>query len=143
MAQYELKTKRNSASVTDYLNLLEEGQKKQDCLQLLEILRESTGEEPMMWGGSIIGFGKYAYQYPTGQSGEWPITGFSPRKQNISIMIMSGLKKYPELMQKLGKYKTGVSCLYVRKLSDIDMNVFRELLKYSLEDMRKMGSAGA
>ena len=100
-------------------------------------MQEVTGKEPKMWGDSIIGFDSYHYKYASGREGDWPIAGFSPRKQALSIYIMAGFKKYDELMQKLGKYKTGKSCLYVKKLEDVDREVLKKLIQESVEYMRE------
>ena len=98
-------------------------------------MKEITGEEPVMWGTSIIGFGSYQYKYASGREGEWFLTGFSPRKQNITLYIMSGFDQYDQLLAKLGKYKTGKSCLYINKINDIDTDVLKELVKQSVEHM--------
>lgn len=128
----ELKTKPNEQSVTDFLEDVDDDKKKADCYQILEIMRDITGEEPHMWGNSIVGFGSYHYKYASGREGDWFLTGFSPRKQNLSLYIMAGFERYDELMQKLGKYKTGKSCLYVKKLEDVDTDVLKELIRSSV-----------
>lgn len=130
---YELKTKVNDASVSAFLNKVENDQKREDSFKILDIMREVTGCEPKMWGTSIIGFDTYTYKYASGQTGDWMAVGFSPRKQKISLYIMSGFKDHPELMEQLGKFKTGKSCLYVNKLSDIDEKVLRKLIKVSVD----------
>ncbi len=112
---YELKTKLNDSSVEDFLNSIKEEKKRSDSLLILDLMREETGEEPKMWGQSIIGFGSYHYKYKSGQEGDWMLAGFSPRKQNLTIYIMPGFERYGDLMEKLGKYKTGKSCLYINK----------------------------
>jgi len=129
----ELKTRKNDASVIDFLNAVEHGQRREDALRALEIFREVTGFEPRMWGTSIVGFGSYHYKYASGQEGDWMMTGFSPRKQALTLYIMSGFEGVEGLMKKLGKYRTGKSCLYVKKLSDIDEGVLRELIVRSME----------
>ena len=103
----DVKTKRNDASVTDFLNAVDDDQKRQDCLELVDLMRDVTGEEPKMWGGSIVGFGSYHYRYDSGREGDWPLVGFSPRKQALTLYIMAGFSRYDELMSRLGKYKTG------------------------------------
>ena len=91
-----------------------------------------------MWGDSIIGFGKYHYKYASGREGDWMRIGFSPRKQNLTLYIMDGFEKYSELLESLGKYKTGKSCLYIKKMQDIDINILKELVKESLIHMEKL-----
>lgn len=136
-----MKTTPNQHSVTDYLNSVEPAKKRLEGFRLLEIFREETGEEAVMWGNSIIGFGQYHYQYESGREGDWMLTGFSPRKVKHSLYIMPGFKRFDDLMQKLGKYKTGVSCLYVNKLADINEEVLRELIRESVEYMREKYNA--
>jgi hypothetical protein len=102
------------------------------------MMREATGNRAAMWGDSIVGFGKYAYTYASGRSGEWPITGFSPRKRELTLYIMPGFSKYERLMKKLGKHRTGKSCLYIKRLSDVDEGVLEELIRESVKRMREM-----
>ena len=128
----ELKTKLNDGSVEKFLNSVEDESKKSDCFEILKLMKQITKDEPRMWGSSIIGFGSYHYKYESGREGDWFITGFSPRKQSLTIYIMPGFKRYDELMNKLGKYKTGKACLYIKKLEDIDVNVLKELIKQSV-----------
>lgn len=134
----ELKTKPNNASVSAFINAVEHEQRRKDAKHILKMMKEITGEKPKMWGSSIVGFGTYHYKSDRSrQEGEWPMTGFSPRKGAMSIYIMHGLKNHPKLLKKLGKYKNGVSCLYVKKLEDIDLTVLRELIKRDYEYMKK------
>ena len=133
---YELKTKLNDQPVEAFLNGVEDPQKKQDCFVILDLMAEITGQPPRMWGDSLVGFGKYSYHYASGHQGEWFLTGFSPRKQNLTLYIMSGFDEYDGLMAKLGKYKTGKSCLYIKKLEDVDQGVLRELIDRSVKHMR-------
>ena len=138
----ELKTRKNDGSVQGYLEGAADGPKLADCFALLDMMREATGDEPSMWGDSIVGFGAYRYKHRSGQSGEWFLTGFAPRKRNLTIYIMPGFDRYPDIMDRLGKYKTGVSCLYVNKLADIDLGALRELVKSSYDDMKQANAAG-
>jgi hypothetical protein len=131
MAKYELKTKITDASVKEFLNKVEPQSKREDAFELLDIFKEVTGEDPKMWGPSIIGFGQYHYVYKTGHEGDMCATGFSPRKAKHSLYIMSGFDNYNELMDKLGKYSTGKSCLYINKLADIDKGVLKQLIAES------------
>lgn len=133
---YELKTKLNDQPVEAFLNGVEDPQKKQDCFVILDLMAEITGQPPRMWGDSLVGFGKYSYHYASGHQGEWFLTGFSPRKQNLTLYIMSGFDEYDGLMAKLGKYKTGKSCLYIKKLEEVDQGVLRELIDRSVKHMR-------
>jgi hypothetical protein len=128
----ELKTKKTVNSVDDFLNNVDDPGKKKDCFEIIEIMKEVTGENPKMWGNSIVGFGDYHYKYASGTEGDWFKTGFSPRKQNLTLYIMSGFDEYENLMERLGKYKIGKSCLYIKKLSDIDLNILKELISRSL-----------
>jgi len=129
----ELKTKSNDGSVEAFLNNVSDPKKRQDSYTVLELMKQVTGEEPVMWGDSIVGFGNYHYCYESGREGDWFLTGFSPRAQNLTLYIMSGFDQYDELMSRLGKYKTGKACLYVKKIDDIDQGVLRELVRLSVE----------
>lgn len=133
----ELKTQKTEASVEAFLNTVEHDRKRADSFEILNLMKEVTGEEPVMWGPSIIGFGSYHYKYASGRDADWFLTGFSPRKQNLTLYIMSGFDAYDKLLAKLGKYKTGKSCLYINKLEDVDMDVLRDLVKKSVEHMIK------
>lgn len=132
----ELKTKQTQADAVEFLSGLDDEQRKSDCLALLEIFKQVTNEPPKMWGSSIVGFGSYHYKYESGQQGDWPLTGFSPRKQNLTIYIMSGFKEHNHIMQELGKYKTGSSCLYIKRLSDINTNKLKDLIRDSVAFMK-------
>ena len=136
----ELKTKKNEASVEAYLNSVENKKRRQDSFTVLELMREVTGEEPKMWGTSIIGFGEYHYKYASGREGDWMAVGFAPRKQNLTLYLMDGFTNYETLMAKLGKHKTGKSCLYINKLEDVNMEVLRELIKQSVEYIAQSNS---
>ncbi len=131
----ELKTKPNDQSVEGFLNQVPDEKKRQDSFTILELIKQVTGEEPIMWGDSIIGFGRYHYKYASGREADWFITGFSPRKQNLTLYIMSGFDEYDDLLNKLGKHSTGKSCLYIKKMEDIDQYVLRELISKSVEHM--------
>ena len=131
----ELKTKANDASVEDFLNNDAKGKKREDSFKILELMKKITKEEPKMWGPSIVGFGSYHYKYESGREGDFFLTGFSPRKQNLTIYIMLGFKRYNELMKKLGKFISSKSCLYIKKLEDIDMKVLKELITESVKYM--------
>lgn len=134
----ELKTKKNDSSVIDFINSLEDEGKREDSVTLLEIFKECTGESPAMWGSSIIGYGMYHYKSErSSQEGDWPLTGFSPRKQNLTLYIPLGFDKFEAELKTLGKCKTSVGCLYIKRLSDIDLNVLKFIIKDSVKRMRK------
>ena len=134
----ELKTKPTKASVAAFLNSVEDDQRRRDAREVVKLMNEITGKRAKMWGSSIVGFGTYHYKYKSGREGDWPVTGFSPRKQNLAIYIMPGFSRYSALMKKLGKYKTGKSCLYLKKLDDVDRKVLRQLIARSVADMTKL-----
>jgi hypothetical protein len=133
----ELKTRPTDNSVVDYLNTIKNEKKRADSFTILELMKDVTGEKPIMWGDSIIGFGTYRYKYASGRQAEWFLTGFAPRKQSLTLYIMSGFSTYDDLLGKLGKYTTGKSCLYIKKLADIDMKILRDLVQHSVEHMKK------
>lgn len=129
----EPKTKKTTASVTAFIDAVENETRRADAKAVLKLMKDATGEKPAMWGPSIIGFG--AYKGPTG---DWPIVGFSPRKANLVLYIMPGFAQYDALLAKLGKHKTGKSCLYLNKLSDTDPAVLRQIVERSVAHMRKL-----
>jgi hypothetical protein len=131
----EAKTRPNDGDVDAFLASVDDEKRREDCRTVVQILGRITGEQPKMWGGSIIGFGTYDYEYASGRTGSWPRIGCSPRKQSLTIYIMPGFDRYEEIMAKLGKYKTGKSCLYVNRLEDIDLVVLEELAVESLAYM--------
>ncbi|MBP9151122.1 MAG: DUF1801 domain-containing protein [Flavobacteriales bacterium] len=132
----DLKTQRNAASVLDFLNSVENEKRRIDGLAILKIMEEVAGEKAEMWGDSIVGFGSYQYKYASGQSGNWPVTGFSPRKTALTIYVMSGFKEYEDLLLKLGKFKASKGCLYINKLEDVDQNVLKKLIALSIQEVK-------
>ena len=132
----ELKTKLTDASVEAFLNTLEDESKRKDAQTILQMMQDVTGEAPRMWGNSIVGFGSYRYKYASGKEGDWMLTGFSPRKQNLTLYIMSGFEINADIMSRLGKHTTGKGCLYIKKLKDVDQTVLRELITQSVEHIR-------
>lgn len=132
----DLKTQRTKASVAAFLNAVEDEAKRADSKKLAKLFTEITGEKPAMWGPSIVGFGQYTYTNISGRGGTWPITGFSPRKANLTIYIMPGFDEYAALLAKLGKHKIAKSCLYIKKLADVDEAALRELIADAYERMR-------
>jgi hypothetical protein len=135
----DLKTKVNDASVEEFLDGFPEDKRK-DCYKILEIMQEVTQNEPKMWGTSIIGFGDYHYEYKSGRAGDFFLTGFSPRKQNLTLYINGGFDQYSSLLERLGKYKTGKACLYIKKLDDVDIQVLKEIVTKSVNEISKNNS---
>ncbi len=131
----ENKTKSADTSVIDFLNAIDHERKRSDSFTILEMMREVTDKEPVLWGSSIVGFGTYHYKYASGREGDMPVVGFSPRKQALTLYIMPGFAEYDTLLAKLGKYKTGKVCLYINKLADVDLDILRELVRQSVEAM--------
>lgn len=136
----ELKTKRNKGDVEVFLNSVPDERKREDSFVILELMQQATGKEPEMWGESIVGFGSYHYKYKSGREGDWFLTGFSPRKQNLTLYIMSGFDEYDQLLSKLGKHSTGKSCLYIKKVEDVNMDVLKTLIEKSVEHMKEANS---
>ena len=134
----DLKTRPTRKSVKRFIESIEHPVRRADAAELLLLFTEATGFQPVMWGDNIVGFGQYHYKYNSGREGDWPITGFSPRKQNLSIYIMPGFSRYQTLLAKLGKHKHSVSCLYVNKLSDIDTATLKALVARSVKDMSEL-----
>lgn len=133
----EIKTKPTAASVEEFINSLSEEQKLKDSFIILEMMKKATGEEPKMWGSSIIGFGNLRYKSPaSGREVDWFKIGFSPRKANLSVYLTMNIKDHEEALKKLGKHKTGVGCLYINKLADIDLKVLKQMLEHSLKQMK-------
>lgn len=133
----EVKTKPNDASVTEFLDRVANERKRQDCYTLVELMRQATGAEPRMWGDSIVGFGGYFHTNSRGKRNEWPLVAFSPRKQSLTLYIMSGFEQENELLGRLGKHTASKACLYVKRLSDMDMAVLRELIELSVAHMTR------
>lgn len=132
----EPKTKKNDKNPKAFIEAVEHKKRREDSLVVMDLMERITGEKPVMWGPSIVGYGSYHYKYASGQEGDWMMTGFSPRKQALTIYIMPGFKRYDELMSKLGKYKTGKACLYINKLEDIDFKTLEELIQLSFNYMK-------
>jgi hypothetical protein len=126
-----LKTTPTDADVDAFLDAIEDPQKREDSRALCRMMAEETGEPPKLWGTSIVGFGSYHYRYASGREGDWMALGFSPRKQNLTLYLMDGFSGYGELLERLGKHSTGKSCLYVKRLADVDEGVLREMVRRS------------
>ena len=135
----ELKTQKNKVSVNAFLNSIDDDQQRKDAKTIAKIMKEVTGTKPSMWGPGIVGFGSYHYKYASGREGDWFLTGFSPRKQNLTVYIMDGFKGRGTLLKKLGKHKTGKSCLYIKRLADVKVDVLHELVKASVGHKSKTG----
>ncbi len=129
----ENKTRKTGASVDEFLAAIQNRRRREDGLKVLEMMREITGLEPDMWGPSIIGFGDYHYKYESGREGDMFLTGFSPRKQNLTLYIIDGREGHQQLMDRLGKHRTSTACLYINKLADVDAQVLRQLIVISFE----------
>lgn len=129
----ENKTQQNDQSVEAFLNKIEDTKRREDCYEVLSMMQRISGEIPKMWGDSIVGFGKYFYRYKSGKEGNWFKVGFSPRKQNLTLYIMPGFEEMADIMQGFGKYKTGKSCLYIKRLEDVNRDKLEELIRKSLD----------
>lgn len=135
----ELKTKITTAKVSDFINAVPDEKKKADGFTLLKIFQDSTGHDAKMWGASIIGFDQYHYKSErSSQEGDWPMVGFSPRKANLSLYILTDFPGMNEMLEKLGKYKRGSGCLYLNKLADVDMDILKDMIKKSYQHMKKL-----
>jgi len=133
----EPKTKPTDKSVDEFLQAVPNERRRQDSYVVLELMKQVTGAEPRMWGDSIVGFGSIHYEYASGREGDWPVIAFSPRKQSLTLYIMPGFEGYDELLHRLGKFKTGKTCLYINKLDDVDRSVLRELVSRSVEQQSR------
>ena len=138
----ELKTQRTGASVAEFIGSATVPQQQDDCNMLLTIMSEATGDTPSMWGTSIVGFGKYRYKYASGRSGTWFVVGFSPRKKYFSLYLAGGLSRHAGLLERLGKYTRGKSCLYIKRLSDVDLGVLRELIDAAVMVAHEFDTSG-
>ena len=132
----EPKTKPTTESVEKFLNGIADEQRRKDCFRVVEMMKAATRTEPEMWGTNIVGFGRHQYKGASGAA-EWPLIGFSPRKNDLTLYLMSGFARHPELMNKLGKHKTGKGCLYIKKLEDVDQSALKTLIKKSVADIKQ------
>ena len=133
----ELKTKKNDKSVEEFLQSVENDRRREDAFVLLNLMRDITGDEGSMWGDSIIGFGHYHYKYESGREGDWFLTGFSPRKQSMTVYMMGGSPSEDELRKKLGKHKRSKGCLYINKLADVDLTILEEIIRHAVNYLRE------
>ena len=134
----ELKTKPRNASAKAFLDRIADKQRRQDCKVVSKLMKQATKAAPRMWGPAIVGFGDFHYRYASGREGDWFQTGFSPRKENLTLYLMPGLDRYGQLLAKLGKHKRSKSCLHIRKLSDVDLQVLKELVERSVLDLKEI-----
>jgi Domain of unknown function (DU1801) len=140
----EIKTKKNDASVDAFLQTVKDEGKRKDCETILKMMKQASKEEPKMWGTNIIGFGSFHYKSERSrQEGDWFIAGFSPRKANLSLYILPSINQYAELVKKLGKCKTSLSCLYINKLADVDTKILKELISTAYKKMKEKTKGGA
>lgn len=135
----ELKTKKTEASVADFLNSIADEARRADCLAVVELMKKATKAEPKMWGTSIVGFGHYHYKYASGRENDWFQIGFSPRKQDLTLYFCDGLHLHTEALAQLGKHKSSVSCLYVKRLADLDLKVLKQMMQNSVANLKKVG----
>ncbi|MGD1907992.1 MAG: DUF1801 domain-containing protein [Leptolyngbyaceae cyanobacterium] len=131
----DLKTQPNDANMDQFIQAVADDRRRADCLTLLPIMERITQKVPQMWGDSIIGFGRYHYKYRSGREGNWFVTGFSPRKREMTVYIMPGFENYGDLLAQLGQHRLGKSCLYIKRLADIDLGVLETLVSRSIMDM--------
>lgn len=136
----DLKTRPTEVSVGDFLATVPEG-RRGECDALVALMRRATGEEPRMWGPSMVGFGSYHYRYESGRQGDWFLAGFSPRKKDLTVYVMAGFTGFEELLARLGRHKTGKSCLYLRSLAEVDADVLEELVRRSAEHVARQYAA--
>ena len=137
MAKAQLKTQRNAASVKAFLDGVTDERKRKDARAVLALMAEVTGEKPAMWGTSIVGFGSYHYKGASGREGDWMLTGFSPRKDSLTLYFMSGFQQHGDLLAKLGKHKTSMGCLYIKSLDDVHLPTLKKLVRQSVKRTRK------
>lgn len=134
----EVKTKVSNASVENFISAVKDEGQRKDCITLLDLMKKTLKEEPKMWGNSIVGFGTFHYKGKSGREGDWFVTGFSPRKPNMTVYFCLGFKHLAPQLKRLGKFKTSVGCLYFKKLSDIDTQVLKEMLKETKANQKKL-----
>ena len=133
----ELKTKPTGRSVKKFLDGIRDKARREDCYTILRLMKRATRAEPKMWGPSIVGFGTYHYKYASGREGDWPVAGFSPRKQSLTLYLISCEGRHSALLRKLGKHKTSKACLYIQRLAEVDLRVLAELINQSVRDFAR------
>lgn len=135
----ELKTKRTNASVTAFLKRVRDDARRRDCLAVVRVMKQATGAAPKMWGTSIVGFGTYHYKYASGRQADWFLTGFAPRKQSLTLYLMTAAR-YKSLLARLGKHKVAGGCLHIKRLDDVNLTVLRQLVSKSVRTMKQMSA---
>ena len=135
MAGKEPKTQATTGSVVDFIAAVPDADRRRDCEALVRLMKKATGAQPLLWGSNIVGFGAYRMQYANGKTGDWPIIAFSPRKNDLTVYLMGGTERHPELLERLGKHKTGKACLYLKRLADVDAQVLGELIDAAVAEM--------
>jgi hypothetical protein len=133
----EPKTRPTGKNVAAFLDAIEDDRRRKDCQTVLQLMKRATKAEPILWGTSIVGFGSYCYRYASGREADWPVTGFAPRKNDVTLYIMGGFSRYDALMDKLGKYTNGKSCLHIKRLVDVDLDVLEQLVKESVKHVTR------
>jgi len=131
----EAKTQPTKASVAAFLAAIPDEERRRDCKLVAKLMREATGAKPVLWGTNIVGFGTYRYKYASGREGDWPVVAFAPRKNDLTLYVMPGFDRLAGHLAKLGRHKTGKSCLYLRRLADVDLAVLRQIITWSVEEM--------
>ena len=137
----EPKTQPTKASVAAFIAAIPDERRRKDCEAVAKLMQAATGAKPVLWGTSIVGFGTYRYRYASGREGDWPVTGFSPRKNDLTLYVMPGFERYADLLARLGRHRTGKSCLYLKKLADVDLAVLRQILARSVAAMAGSGDS--
>jgi len=138
----DLKTKKTEASVEEFLNSITDEERRADCFAVVEMMKKATKAEPTMWGAAIVGFGHYHYKYASGRENDWFQMGFSPRKQDLTLYFCDGVHQHPERLSQLGKHKLGKSCLYVKRLADLDLKVLKKMMQESVANLKTLGLSG-
>lgn len=137
----ELKTQPTKASVTDFINAIEDDQIRKECKAIAGLMAKATKSKPKMWGPSMVGFGSYRYKYASGRGGDWMLTAFAPRKKNITLYIMPGFEGQTALMKKLGPHSGGISCVHIKRLSDLHLPTLKKLIDLSVKNLRARSTA--
>ncbi|MFN7927064.1 MAG: DUF1801 domain-containing protein [Blastocatellia bacterium] len=138
----ELKTQKTTASVKAFLDTIADEQRRADCFAVVEMMKQATNAEPTMWGTAIVGFGHYHYRYASGRENDWFLIGFSPRKQDLTLYFCDGLQPYTDLLKQLGKHKASKSCVYIKRLTDIDLTVLQQMMQQSVTNIKTTGIPG-
>lgn len=141
MANAELKTKATKASVEKFIDAIPDAERQSDCRTILKLMEKAAGANAKMWGTGVVGVGDYHYKYDSGRENDWFMTGFSPRKDALTLYFMTGVERYSAILSALGKHKTGKGCLYIKRLADVDVKVLKRLIDTSVEDLKSQKAA--